>query len=391
MRVDWVSFIEAAYRDEPDAESWARGVLEAAPATLRQGSPSLAVLEHAADCQSSAFTLFVGEHPAFNADVLASKTSPAVVRALYYPPAIVNMMSEVISRETAEVHRWMQEYAQRYMRIQGGARSLVEALGIVVHPQPGVALVLSAAYSGDMSLTRHERRLLTQTALHLETAYRLRVRPEAVVAVISAGGKLLHRADGAPDDAEISARVADIERARLRRHRSTPDALDLWRALVAGRASIVERSDGGRRHYLVVDNAPATQPMRALSRAELDVVSYAARGLSAKLVGYALGIAQATVSERLANASRKIGVASRIELVRLAAMLTRDPRARFERIALTTTERDVLALLAQGLSNREIAAIRNRSMRTIANQVASLLRKTESPTRRALVAVAYEE
>jgi len=46
----------------------------------------------------------------------------------------------------------------------------------------------------------------------------------------------------------------------------------------------------------------------------------------------------------------------------------------------------VKALLAQGLSNGEIAQIRNRSLRTIANQVPPPLKKTESATRRALVA-----
>jgi DNA-binding NarL/FixJ family response regulator len=74
-----------------------------------------------------------------------------------------------------------------------------------------------------------------------------------------------------------------------------------------------------------------------------------------------------------------------MELVRLAAMLTRDPRARFTEIALTDAERDVLDLLQNGLSNEQIASMRSRSVRTIANQVASLLRKTKSGSRRELV------
>ncbi len=72
------------------------------------------------------------------------------------------------------------------------------------------------------------------------------------------------------------------------------------------------------------------------------------------------------------------------ELVRVAAMLTRDPRARFSETTLTTAERDVLGLLRQGLTNREIARIRCRSVRTIANQVAALLQKTGAANRRAL-------
>ncbi|MBK7397656.1 MAG: hypothetical protein IPJ34_15515 [Myxococcales bacterium] len=45
----------------------------------------------------------------------------------------------------------------------------------------------------------------------------------------------------------------------------------------------------------------------------------------------------------------------------------------------------MLALLVDGLSNAEIASRRNRSVRTIANQVARLLDKSGSTTRRALV------
>ena len=66
-------------------------------------------------------------------------------------------------------------------------------------------------------------------------------------------------------------------------------------------------------------------------------------------------------------------------------MLTRDPRAAFPVVDLTEAEREILALLQQGLSNDEIARHRSRSLRTIANQVASLLRKTNSSSRRALL------
>lgn len=42
---------------------------------------------------------------------------------------------------------------------------------------------------------------------------------------------------------------------------------------------------------------------------------------------------------------------------------------------LTSSEREVVQLVAQGLSNEEIAAARGRSARTIANQLAAVYRK----------------
>lgn len=103
-----------------------------------------------------------------------------------------------------------------------------------------------------------------------------------------------------------------------------------------------------------------------------------------KQIAYALGTSTPTISTRLALAASKVGVATRADLIRLAALLTREPRADFPDAVLTSAERDVLSLVERGLSNRAIAAMRQRSVRTIANQVASLLRKTRSPSRRAL-------
>ena len=48
---------------------------------------------------------------------------------------------------------------------------------------------------------------------------------------------------------------------------------------------------------------------------------------------------------------------------------------------LTAAERDVLARVARGESNAAIAKARKTSVRTIANQVASLLRKTGAASR----------
>ena len=53
-------------------------------------------------------------------------------------------------------------------------------------------------------------------------------------------------------------------------------------------------------------------------------------------------------------------------------------------LQLTAVERVIAADLVRGLSNREIAARRNRSERTVANQVASILAKLRASSRRAL-------
>jgi DNA-binding NarL/FixJ family response regulator len=161
--------------------------------------------------------------------------------------------------------------------------------------------------------------------------------------------------------------------------------MDLWPALLSGKVSLVPRGTSAKRHYELIENAASSIDLRALSQPELDVLQQSARGLSTKLVAYALGVSPGSVSGRLAQVAAKLGVASRLELLRVASLFSGDPRAREPDAALSEAEKDVLALLERGLSNGEIARLRARSTRTIANQVASLLRKTNSATRRELV------
>jgi DNA-binding CsgD family transcriptional regulator len=384
---DCVGILEAACSAAPDVTAWAGQVVDAASSLFGERDwLGLHLLEHDPPCASGVSRLRVGgaSAVAFSADIVEKFPAIGVagVRELFYPASQVVTQLEIDRRLPAE----SAEYMRRYRASLG----VYDGLGVLLHPDPGLAAVLFAGYPSEVVLTRHQRRILSQVALHVEAGLRLRLRPECVKAVISPTGAILDRFDGAPHRERLAAHVKRVERTRLRRHRKSPEALDVWTALVDGRMSLVEHVEGARRYYLVVDNPLASQPLRSLTKPELDVVSQAATGLTAKLVAYSLGISEPTVSSRLASAARKIGVATRLELVRLAAMLARDPRARFEAFALTTAERDVLDLLSLGLSNREIGLIRNRSVRTIANQVATLLRKTNSASRRALVARAVK-
>jgi DNA-binding CsgD family transcriptional regulator len=53
---------------------------------------------------------------------------------------------------------------------------------------------------------------------------------------------------------------------------------------------------------------------------------------------------------------------------------------------LTDAETSVLMLVLAGLSNEQIASARGRSLRTVANQVASILEKTRTASRGELIA-----
>lgn len=255
------------------------------------------------------------------------------------------------------------------------------------------SLSIGAHYADPIVIGARERRVLTQVALHMEAGLRLRVHPDEVVAVLGTNGRLLH-AEGAstaaPSRARLSEHVKHVERCRARRTGRDESALDAWSALVAGEWGLVEREERGvGRHYAVVDTNPASR-LRALSALETHATELSARGLTGKMIAYALGITPSSVSRLLWGAALKLGVGTRTRLVQLVARLLavgpfpeRDPK-------LTAAERDVLSLVRLGWTNKAIGVARGRSERTIANQVAALLRKMKQPSRRALAASAFE-
>lgn len=378
---DWRSLLAVVQASgTPDDRTWSTDVVREAKTLFGQRvDMGMCITSHSHDCISAHSLISDLPHELsgliqINDEVLQA-VGIAGFRRYFYPPRHVTTHLEVERDAPPEIVA-----AVSGMRTQLG---VADSLGILAHPVPGRVVVLCNFSPVPVRLSRSERELLTRIAIHLETSFRLRLRPELVKAELDERGRVLHREEDAPPSPRLTEHAQRLTRAHSR-HVDAEEAVELWPALVEGRYSLVERGSGKGKRYLVVENPPAAQPMRALDPRELEVVTQASRGLAVKMIAYALGISPTSVANRMTSAAAKVGVATRLELVRLAATLSRDPRAGFETMALTDAERDVLELLQLGLSNDEIAKMRSRSVRTIANQVASLLRKTGSPSRRGL-------
>jgi len=164
----------------------------------------------------------------------------------------------------------------------------------------------------------------------------------------------------------------------------------LWGNIVRGDLTLVEEINRG---YLMVSIDDSELRARCrLTVGEVDVIEASIGGHSTKSIAHTLGISSSIVSQRLGTAAIKVGARSRTELVRIAAALTNAASAStppLRAARFTTAEKEVLALLQEGMTNEQIALARGRSVRTIANQVAALLRKTQSPTRRTLAIHAF--
>ena len=260
------------------------------------------------------------------------------------------------------------------------ALSARDILGIVALAGD-TSLALGVPSPTPIKLNPRDRWLLTQVALHLETALHLRTQPQAEVARLSPNGAFLDVSDrslSAQGAGGVKRHVARVEQGRTRQQRKELAAVDAWTALVSGRWVLVEREERGiARHYAIFE-AGRGHALRALSEQEARVVELSARGLAGKCTAYALGVAPGTVSKLLASAALKAGLTQLVGAL-LGVAPPIDTAAR-----LTRTEREVLDLLRLGYSNARIAAARGRSEHTVANQVALLLHKLKAPSRRAL-------
>lgn len=376
---DWIALVDAALVDGPDLAAWASRLSDlldhVAMGDLRA---HVLVVQHDEEGVIRSIPASAGGLAAF-ADPLGwlqvVPLEPDSFRMFFYPRAMVMTHGDLRADGSARDRELLE-----LVRAELGRP---DALALLLHPAPGFVAVMMFVGRDDMTPTRAERRRLTWLGLHIEAALRMQLRPASLRAVMEPTGRIEHRESAAVDEQPKGAMqsVRDAHRTG----RSGGEALALWPALAAGELSVVERRIGTRPQYHFFDNPPHRQPLFALSIAEQDAVAAISRAESSKAAAYELGTTESAISRRLARASSKLGLCSTMDLVRLAATLARDPRARFERIALTPTEEQVLELVRRGLSNAEIAKIRARSARTIANQVASLLRKAQAPNRRALV------
>jgi len=158
--------------------------------------------------------------------------------------------------------------------------------------------------------------LLTET---LSSAY-------SMFAVLDPAGRVLDAMKGAQaKDARqgLADAVRRMDRARGPLRRTDPDdALQLWQGLVDGTWSLVDQCDSdGKRYILARRNEPGVRDPRALSQRERSVVAFASMGHQNKFIGYLLGLSAGTVAGHLQSAQRKLGLASRAELIRSLAFL----------------------------------------------------------------------
>jgi DNA-binding NarL/FixJ family response regulator len=292
-----------------------------------------------------------------------------------------------------------------------------DCLGMMCTTGAGDTLVVGSVRDAAEPVSHRQRLQFAPVTAHLAAAWRLRRRlagmsslTEAAAAVFFPDGRCAH-AEGSARRPAVRAALRDaVLQRRAVREAGSNDGNQRWNSfwdeLVGGRWTLVDVFENAQTKYVVaIRNDFAAQGFTALSSRERAVIEHVRRGASNKEIALTLGCSEPSVSRLVRRATRKLGLPSIIEigllgadtaeaalydlrigpdLLRVAGLPLREPEL-LE--TLTGSERAVLADLLRGYSNREIAAHRGRSLRTVGNQVAGLLAKFDVNSRRELAAL----
>lgn len=412
---DLVATVEAAYQLVDDDEVWLKGICKAAAPLLDNGLGVVGWMvnpwQPLGEWQSS--PVVVGASLDFREAVLGTgrrMSSQDIERMYLYGPG-VGTISQFLGVPTADDYEPAAPYATKLgVRDFLGVRALDPSVG---------GCFFGAPLQNPSRANRPFIATWGRIGAHVAAALRLRralatgaVEAPNDDAILDLQGDV-HHAEGAAKASKnleaLRSAAQSIDRARGALGRTDPAAaVAQWQALVAGTWSLVDRFESDGRHFLIArTNAPDALDPRALSPQERVICRYIVAGHSNKLIAYSLGISAGTSSALTARAFRKLGVRSRIELVRMLAggsearsseleikgerlvVRSDETHGAFSGFGLTPSECEVASLAVAGKSNAEIATVRNCSDRTVANLARSLYRKLGISSRNELVTLLY--
>jgi DNA-binding CsgD family transcriptional regulator len=388
-----VDVVESAYSLESDETSWLKTLAQRAAPALDRG---LGVIAYVADTATMGMRAFGTTEEAEGVETfirdVCKDAPPAVFDELSKRPVRFGSISERFFA-VPEVRSHWERSGPSY-----GSR---DAVGFFVHGADGRTVNLFAPSPRLERPHPQERRAWERVAVHVSAAYRVRARSagrsvnDIADAILGCDGYVHYargraEADAARDSLRDAVRAMEKARGPLR-HRDPERALEMWVGLAAGRWSLLEHWESdGKRYILAIENRPDNLDPRALRPREGAAARLAAEGAAPKDIAYALGISASNARALLASSLNKLGLSSRADLYRWnpadgdvfrvahhpdieALVIAEAKPPAFE--GLSDAERTVAALAANGESNAAIAQRRQTSVRTVANQMSSVLRK----------------
>jgi len=400
--IDSIAIVEAIYDLSLSQEDWLRRVSQAIVRDREATLGSLTVqFTRRHDGSYGVRPLYVDTPPQIEESFPVVMAPVIEANSVILPMMMGEPLHGLIDTFPAD-HPYRAMCEQHLTRVGGVDTNLV-----VAHDTAAHVVSISPLFTREATPTSPVRDKYRRLAAHFSSAIRLRRRltkdrdPEPD-AVFDPAGKSRHARGAARErDAlqELRLAVRDREKARTKRRSSDADEpLRLWKAMVSGRWSLLDRFESdGRRFVVAMENENVPLDPRALTPREEQAAQLAGCGASNSRIAYALGVTADCVSSHLHTALRKLRCTSRRDLIRMMSqsnyefttdihgemigVLAEPPATHAPPESLTPAERRVLTAVREGKTNAGIAAQLGTSPRTVANQIASILRKTRVSSR----------
>lgn len=316
VKADVLRVIEAAY-GAGDDEQWLGGIAEAARVALQAERGVVTYRYFIGPTSKPEIGTFV-ERGASGFDKAGLEQllerAPLELARTSFDRNRVATLSEFMGRPPRQTALFEQHLPTRDMQ---------DGLGILTVDPSGEGLVITTGLSQMRELSPAFKRTWSRVMLHVSAGLRLRqARPGSVAApeaVLDPDGKVQDASGPARDRharAALRQAARAIDRARSSLEQDPESAVQLWRALVDARWSVIDWFDSdGRRFLIARPNPIGAQPVRRLTPAEQQVTALAALGRTNKLIAYELGVSVGTVGTLLSRAMHKLRLSSRAKLI----------------------------------------------------------------------------
>lgn len=324
---DWVRVVEAAYSLDGDEAQWLGGVLDVARPLMPHAPRAYALTYDASDPRGMRFETVVTR------DFPRGK-GRAEIEFAHMGLAAADVERAFGRTACATASQVLDGAHHEKLRLATFAPFGVrDSFGVNSMDPTGRGSMLVGLLPRTSRVDVDTVGVWTRVAAHLAAGRRLRralggplprdpSTHEQVEAVLDGRGKL-HHATG--DEAKrararLASAAVEIERARGKRRARGAEAIVGWRAMVGARWSLVDHFErDGKRYLVAVRNEAPIDALRQLSLRERQVVGFALLGHANKVIAYELGVSPSTVGVLLGRANRKLGLASRSQLLKAFA------------------------------------------------------------------------
>lgn len=302
VRRPYVAIIEAAYDHDPDLGRWLRGLAAAAHRCFGTRLGAIAYtfeLRADGDLACSGFEAGGPADPAKAArllDVVCAPENVALRRRIYAATPVAELASEAASDLPASG-----DVAASLQR-----EGIVDVLGIRAVDGEGRGCVVAVLLDELTTLPPRVRASCNRVAAHLLAAWRLRAQ-----ASTTGAGVALTLDDDWLFAVPFGATRADPFQASA-----------LWEGLMTGQWEVIASRDHLEQRTLLLRRRRSEgADFVGLSARERAVAALAVEGHSLKYIASELGLSAPTVTEHMKRALAKLGLDTRMELVRLNALL----------------------------------------------------------------------